>query len=271
MQAIGNEVYRLDPSKKNSLSIRQHLRQRSSQSLSKKISLKNSKTTTTIWIYCWSMTFNFSAKAIKAARRVHFRTVWNHDSQPQTNHHHQRPLPAKFGRHTRTAAFAFHVRHRYCDWTARIWDAREHFCSKKPNWKALLYPRSGFTFIAQLLRANVRELEGALRKVIAYCTFTNAPIDLPNTKMALKDLLSKNQEHISIESIQKIVADFYKIKVADMYSTKRPKKIAEPIKSPCIWPKSWPKKFARNRCAFWRGRDHTTVLHACRKNCRAQG
>lgn len=121
------------------------------------------------------------------------------------------------------------------------------------------------TFIAQLLRANVRELEGALRKVIAYCTFTNAPIDLPNTKMALKDLLSKNQEHISIESIQKMVADFYKIKVADMYSTKRPKKIAEPRQIAMYLTKELTQKSLPEIGASFGGRDHTTVLHACRK------
>ena len=121
------------------------------------------------------------------------------------------------------------------------------------------------TFIAQLLRANVRELEGALRKVIAYCTFTNSPIDLPNTKMALKDLLSKNQEHISIESIQKMVADFYKIKVADMYSTKRPKKIAEPRQIAMYLTKELTQKSLPEIGASFGGRDHTTVLHACRK------
>ncbi len=142
---------------------------------------------------------------------------------------------------------------------------------KKAELEGVALPEEVATFIAQLLRANVRELEGALRKVIAYCTFTNAPIDLTNTKMALKDLLSKNQEHISIESIQKIVADFYKIKVADMYSTKRPKKIAEPRQIAMYLTKELTQKSLPEIGAHFGGRDHTTVLHACRKIAERKG
>ena len=142
---------------------------------------------------------------------------------------------------------------------------------KKAELEGVTLPEEVATFIAQLLRANVRELEGALRKVIAYCTFTNAPIDLPNTKMALKDLLSKNQGHISIESIQKIVADFYKIKVADMYSTKRPKKIAEPRQIAMYLTKELTQKSLPEIGAHFGGRDHTTVLHACRKIAERKG
>ncbi len=142
---------------------------------------------------------------------------------------------------------------------------------KKAELEGVALPEEVATFIAQLLRANVRELEGALRKVIAYCTFTNAPIDLPHTKMALKDLLSKNQEHISIESIQKIVADFYKIKVADMYSTKRPKKIAEPRQIAMYLTKELTQKSLPEIGAHFGGRDHTTVLHACRKIAERKG
>lgn len=142
---------------------------------------------------------------------------------------------------------------------------------KKAELEGVALPEEVATFIAQLLRANVRELEGALRKVIAYCTFTNAPIDLTHTKMALKDLLSKNQEHISIESIQKIVADFYKIKVADMYSTKRPKKIAEPRQIAMYLTKELTQKSLPEIGAHFGGRDHTTVLHACRKIAERKG
>ncbi len=120
-------------------------------------------------------------------------------------------------------------------------------------------------FIAQLLRANVRELEGALRKIIAYSRFSNAKIDIANTKLALKDLLVNNQEHISIEAIQKTVADFYKIKLADMLSPKRPKNIAEPRQIAMYLTKELTQKSLPEIGANFGGRDHTTVLHACRK------
>ena len=120
-------------------------------------------------------------------------------------------------------------------------------------------------FIAQLLRANVRELEGALRKVIAYSRFSNSKIDIANTKVALKDLLVNNQEHISIEAIQRTVADFYKIKLSDMLSPKRPKIIAEPRQIAMYLTKELTQKSLPEIGANFGGRDHTTVLHACRK------
>ena len=136
---------------------------------------------------------------------------------------------------------------------------------KKAELEGIQLSEEVATFIAQLLRANVRELEGALRKVIAYSKFTHNPIDLPNAKMALKDLLAKNQEYISVESIQKAVADFYKIKVADMYSSKRPKKIAEPRQIAMYLTKELTQKSLPEIGTYFGGRDHTTVLHACRK------
>ena len=136
---------------------------------------------------------------------------------------------------------------------------------KKAELEDVNLPEDVATFIAQLLRANVRELEGALRKVIAYSNFTGSEIDLNNTKAALKDLLAKNPGHITIEAIQKTVADFYKIKVADMYSTKRPKKIAEPRQIAMYLTKELTQKSLPEIGAHFGGRDHTTVLHACRK------
>ena len=136
---------------------------------------------------------------------------------------------------------------------------------KKAELEGVNLPEDVATFIAQLLRANVRELEGALRKVIAYSNFTGSAIDLNSTKAALKDLLAKNPGHITIEAIQKTVADFYKIKVADMYSTKRPKKIAEPRQIAMYLTKELTQKSLPEIGAHFGGRDHTTVLHACRK------
>ena len=136
---------------------------------------------------------------------------------------------------------------------------------KKAELDGVTLPEDVAVFIAQLLRANVRELEGALRKVIAYSRFSHTPINIENTKLALKDLLVNNQEHISIEAIQKAVADFYKIKVSDMYSAKRPKNIAEPRQIAMYLTKELTQKSLPEIGANFGGRDHTTVLHACRK------
>ena len=95
--------------------------------------------------------------------------------------------------------------------------------------------------------------------------FSHTPINIENTKLALKDLLVNNQEHISIEAIQKAVADFYKIKVSDMYSAKRPKNIAEPRQIAMYLTKELTQKSLPEIGANFGGRDHTTVLHACRK------
>ncbi|TDR32514.1 chromosomal replication initiator protein DnaA [Hydromonas duriensis] len=120
-------------------------------------------------------------------------------------------------------------------------------------------------FIAKLLRANVRELEGALRKVIAYSRFHKQDITVESTKSALKDLLNNNQDQISIESIQKAVADFYKISLVDMHSKKRPKNIAFPRQIAMFLVKELTQKSLPEIGAAFGGRDHTTVLHAVRK------
>ena len=120
-------------------------------------------------------------------------------------------------------------------------------------------------YIAKLLRANVRELEGALRKVIAYSRFHKQDITVDMTKIALKDLLASTQAYISIESIQKVVADFYKIKIVDMFSKKRPKSIAFPRQVAMYLSKELTSKSLPDIGEHFGGRDHTTVLHAHRK------
>ena len=120
-------------------------------------------------------------------------------------------------------------------------------------------------YIAKLLRANVRELEGALRKVIAYSRFHKQDITVDTTKIALKDLLATTQTYISIESIQKVVADFYKIKIVDMFSKKRPRNIAFPRQVAMYLSKELTSKSLPDIGEHFGGRDHTTVLHAHRK------
>ncbi|MBK9361598.1 MAG: chromosomal replication initiator protein DnaA [Rubrivivax sp.] len=120
-------------------------------------------------------------------------------------------------------------------------------------------------FIAKNVRANVRELEGALRKVLAYSRFTQKDIQIALAREALRDLLSIQNRQISVENIQKTVADFYKIKVADMYSKKRPASIARPRQIAMYLAKDMTKKSLPEIGELFGGRDHTTVLHAVRK------
>ncbi|MDP2827354.1 MAG: chromosomal replication initiator protein DnaA [Sulfuricellaceae bacterium] len=120
-------------------------------------------------------------------------------------------------------------------------------------------------FIAKQIRSNVRELEGALKKVVAYSRFIGLPINLELAKEALKDLLAVQNRQISIENIQKTVADYYKIKVAEMYSKKRTRNIARPRQVAMALAKELTHlSFPEIGDAFG-GRDHTTVMHACRK------
>ncbi len=118
--------------------------------------------------------------------------------------------------------------------------------------------------IAKNLRSNVRELEGALNKVVAYARFHNRGISLELAKEALKDLLNAHNRQLTIEHIQKTVADYYKIKVADMHSKKRTRVVARP-RQVAMWLAKdlTPMSLPAIGEAFG-GRDHTTVLHACR-------
>jgi chromosomal replication initiator protein len=120
-------------------------------------------------------------------------------------------------------------------------------------------------FVAKHIRQNVRELEGALRRILAYAQFRNQPISLELVKEALKDLLSFNRGQISVEFIQKTVADFFKMKVADMYSKRRPANIALPRQIAMYLAKDLTQKSLPEIGELFGGRDHTTVLHAVRK------
>jgi chromosomal replication initiator protein len=120
-------------------------------------------------------------------------------------------------------------------------------------------------FVAKNVRANVRELEGALRKVLAYSRFSQKDINIALAREALKDLLSIQNRQVGVENIQKTVADFYKIKVADMYSKKRPASIARPRQIAMYLAKEMTQKSLPEIGELFGGRDHTTVLHAVRK------
>ena len=120
-------------------------------------------------------------------------------------------------------------------------------------------------FVAKNVRSNVRELEGALRKILAYSRFNQKDISIQLAREALRDLLSIQNRQISVENIQKTVADYYKIKVADMYSKKRPASIARPRQIAMYLTKELTQKSLPEIGELFGGRDHTTVLHAVRK------
>ena len=136
---------------------------------------------------------------------------------------------------------------------------------KKADQEATPMPEDVAFFVAKNVRANVRELEGALRKILAYSRFSHKEINIALAREALKDLLSIQNRQVGVENIQKTVADFYKIKVADMYSKKRPASIARPRQIAMYIAKEMTKKSLPEIGELFGGRDHTTVLHAVRK------
>ena len=136
---------------------------------------------------------------------------------------------------------------------------------KKAEQESTPMPEDVAFFVAKNVRANVRELEGALRKILAYSRFSHKEINIALAREALKDLLSIQNRQVGVENIQKTVADFYKIKVADMYSKKRPASIARPRQIAMYIAKEMTQKSLPEIGELFGGRDHTTVLHAVRK------
>jgi len=120
-------------------------------------------------------------------------------------------------------------------------------------------------FIAKRIRSNVRELEGALRRVIANSTFTGRPISVDFAKEALRDLLALQDRLVSIENIQKTVADYFKIRVADLLSKRRTRSVARPRQIAMALAKELTNHSLPEIGDAFGGRDHTTVLHACRR------
>jgi chromosomal replication initiator protein len=120
-------------------------------------------------------------------------------------------------------------------------------------------------FVAKHIRSNVRELEGALKRILAYASFHNLEITLPVAKEALKDLIAVQNRQISIENIQKTVADYYKIKTSDMHSKKRSRIVARPRQDAMYLAKELTQLSLPEIGANFGGRDHTTILHGCRQ------
>jgi len=120
-------------------------------------------------------------------------------------------------------------------------------------------------FLAKHIRSNVRELEGAMRRVIATSQFTGAPITLEFAKEALSDLLAVQAKLVTVENIQKTVAEYYKIRLADLSAKTRSRSIARPRQIAMSLAKELTSKSLPEIGQAFGGRDHTTVLHACRK------
>ena len=120
-------------------------------------------------------------------------------------------------------------------------------------------------FVAKRIRSNVRELEGALKRMVATSHFTGRPITLEFTKEALRDLLALQEKLVTVENIQKTVAEYYKIRIADLLSKRRSRSIARPRQVAMALSKELTNYSLPEIGDAFGGRDHTTVLHACRR------
>lgn len=136
---------------------------------------------------------------------------------------------------------------------------------KKADQANIHLPRDAAFFIAQKIRSNVRELEGALKRVIASAHFTGKEITTEFVRESLKDLLAIQDKLISIDNIQRTVAEYYKIKMADMLSKRRNRSVARPRQVAMALAKELTNHSLPEIGDSFGGRDHTTVLHACRK------
>lgn len=136
--------------------------------------------------------------------------------------------------------------------------------SKAAQMNTELTPEVAF-FIAKRIRSNIRELEGALRRVVANARFTDRNITVDFAKEALKDLLALQDKLVTIENIQKTVAEYYKIRVTDLLSERRSRSVARPRQLAMALSKELTNHSLPEIGKAFGGRDHTTVLHACRK------
>ena len=126
-------------------------------------------------------------------------------------------------------------------------------------------PNDCAIYIAQRIRSNIRELEGALKRVVANAKFTNQEIDIALVKDALKDLFVISAKMVSIENIQKTVAEYYNIKLSDLLSKRRSRSITRPRQLAMALTKELTRHSLPEIGEAFNGRDHTTVLHACKK------
>jgi chromosomal replication initiator protein len=144
-------------------------------------------------------------------------------------------------------------------------ETRVAILMSKASQAGIELPSDVAFFIAKRIQSNIRELEGALRRVVASARFTGQPINLDLTKEALRDLLALQNKLITIPNIQKVVVDYYKIRTADLLSARRSRTITRPRQIAMALAKELTTHSLPEIGAAFGGRDHTTVLHACRK------
>lgn len=144
-------------------------------------------------------------------------------------------------------------------------ETRVAILMKKADESGISLPDEVAFFIAKRLRSNVRELEGALNRVIANANFTGRAITIDFVREALRDLLALQEKLVTIDNIQKTVAEYYKIKVADLLSRRRSRSVARPRQMAMALAKELTNHSLPEIGDVFGGRDHTTVLHACRK------
>lgn len=136
---------------------------------------------------------------------------------------------------------------------------------KKAHQNLITLPEDVAFFIAKRIKSNVRDLEGALQRVLAFSRFTNQPLSIEMAQEALKDLLALHQKLVTLESIQKTVAEYFKVRVSDLLSKKRTRSIARPRQIAMALAKELTSHSLPEIGESFGGRDHTTVLHATRK------
>lgn len=144
-------------------------------------------------------------------------------------------------------------------------ETRVAILMKKAEQAKIELPHDAAFFIAQRIRSNVRELEGALKRVIANAHFMGRKIDISLIRESLKDLLALQDKQVGIENIQRLVAEYYKVKVVDILSKRRTRTVARPRQIAMALSKELTSHSLPEIGAAYGGRDHTTVLHACRK------
>lgn len=144
-------------------------------------------------------------------------------------------------------------------------ETRVAILMRKANEVRMELPPDAAFFIAQRIRSHVRDLEGALKRVIAHAHFTGRPINIELVKDSLKDLLALQDKLVSIQNIQSTVAEYYKIKTSDLLAKRRNRSVARPRQVAMALAKELTNHSLPEIGDAFGGRDHTTVLHACRK------
>ena len=144
-------------------------------------------------------------------------------------------------------------------------ETRVAILEKKAIARGIEFPNEVAFFVASTVRSNVRELEGALHRIMANASFTGRAIDIDLAREALRDILIYQEKQIGIDNIQQTVAEYFKIRVADLLSKKRSREIARPRQIAMSFAKQFTNMSLPQIGDKFGGRDHTTVLHACRK------